>query len=57
MDEKSEEYIKGYEQGANDLAERVKKYYSNLKGKTPCALVEFHIDEIKKEILGEICED
>lgn len=43
-------YDEGYEQGAKDLAERLKRYYDNLKGRTPCSLVAFHIDEILKEM-------
>lgn len=46
----SEEYQRGYAQGAKDLAERLKRYYDNIKGRTPCSLVAFHIDEILKEM-------
>ena len=47
----SEEYQRGYEQGARDLAERIKCYYDNLKGRTSCSLVSFHIDQILNEML------
>ena len=53
----SEEYQRGYEQGVKDFAEKIKKYYNNLKGTTPAPLVSFHIDEILKNVLGEICEN
>lgn len=49
--EKSEEYIKGYEQGVSDFAEKIKKYYKCLKGNTNSALVSFHIDQIASEML------
>ena len=42
-----------YEQGAVDLAERLKTYYNNLEGKTLCALVSYHVDEILKEFLED----
>lgn len=54
--DKSEEYIKGYEQGVKDFAEKIKNYYNNLKGRTPATLVSFHVEEILKNVLGEICE-
>lgn len=50
----SEEYQRGYEQGAKDLAEKIKRYYDNLQGRTPCSLVSFHIDEILKEMMEEL---
>ena len=33
--------------------EKLKKYYHNLSGKTLPAAVEYHIDQIAKEILKE----
>lgn len=51
MDEKSEEYIKGYEQGVRDMAERLKKYYASLPVKTMPSVVEYHIDQKMKELL------
>lgn len=53
--EKSEEYIKGYEQGVTDLAERVKKYYTCLPGKTMTAVVAYFINQVAQE-LKENCE-
>lgn len=46
----SAEYIKGYVQGIDDFAERVKKYYNNLHGKTNSAVVSYNIDLIAKEM-------
>ena len=39
MDSKSDEYIKGYEQGVKDLAERLIKYYETLGCGTYAPLV------------------
>ena len=47
----SAEYIKGYEQGVIDFCERLKKYYSNLRGTTLAVLTAYHIETVKKEIL------
>ena len=47
-------YDEGYEQGVKDVAEKIKNYYSNLKGRTPAPLVSFHIDEIVKEMTEDI---
>ena len=55
MDSKSAEYIKGYEQGVSDFAERIKKYYNCLHGKTSSAVVSYNIDQIAKE-MKEKCE-
>ena len=54
MCEKSEEYIKGYEQGAKDLAERLKTYYRSFSGTTYAVLVAFHVEEATKEMLAKI---
>lgn len=51
MSEKNEEYQRGYEQGVKDFAEKIKRYYNNLKNGTPAALVSFHVNEILKETL------
>jgi DNA-binding protein Fis len=48
---KFKEYQQGYEQGINDLADRLKTYYNNLNGTTSCGLVAYHIDQIRKEML------
>lgn len=47
-------YEKGYGQGAKDMAERIKKYYHHLSGKTMSAVVEYVIDLIAKEMAGEV---
>lgn len=51
MDEQSKEYRQGYEQGVNDLCERLKNYYGHLKGTTYAVLAAYHIEEAKKELL------
>ena len=43
----------GYKSGIMNFADRLKKYYNNLKGSTPTALTAFHIDQIEKELLNE----
>ena len=45
MSEKTEEYIKGYEQGVRDFAQNLKIYYGALKGTTYSILVSYNIDE------------
>lgn len=49
------EYIKGYEQGVTDCAERLQKYYLHLGSKTSSAVVSYHIEQIAQE-LKEKCE-
>ena len=51
MNEKSEEYIKGYEQGVKDFAEKLQKYYNAICGATFATLVEYTIDKQAKEML------
>ena len=53
MDEHSKEYIRGYEQGVKDLADRILKYYSNLKGQTYSGIVTFTIEIAMNELLEE----
>lgn len=50
MDEKSEEYIKGYQQGVTDLAEKVKQYYTCLTGRTLTAVVVYFINQTAQEL-------
>lgn len=50
MDEKSKDYREGYEQGVTDLAEKVKKYYTCLSGKTMTAVVAYFIDQVAQEL-------
>lgn len=46
-------YDEGYEQGIKDLAEKLKNYYSNLRGTTYAVLTAYHIEQAKKELLKE----
>ena len=50
MDDK--EYRQGYEQGINDLAERVRKFYNALGGNTTGFMVAYTVDIFKEEILN-----
>lgn len=34
-----------------EFADRLKKYYVNLKGNTPTILAAYHIDQIKEEMM------
>ena len=43
-------YNDGYKQGVLDFAERIKNYYSHLPGGTLPAAVEYHVDQIAKEM-------
>ena len=36
-----------------EFAERIKKFYSNLNGKTASGSVEYHIEQVAKEMRGE----
>jgi hypothetical protein len=49
----SKEYQQGYEQGINDLADRLKTYYNHLTVGSFPYLIAYHIEEIKKELLKE----
>lgn len=53
MSEKSEEYIKGYEQGVKDFAERLKKYYTAICGTTFCTLVTYTIDKQAEQMIDQ----
>ena len=46
-------YKNGYKQGVMDLAERVKKYYGNLKGENMGATIGFYVDIVSKEMTEE----
>ena len=52
-DTKSEEYIKGYKQGVEDLAKKLKGYYNSHGGGTYSPLVAYTIEILKKEMLGK----
>ena len=43
-------YKRGYQQGVKDFADRLKKYYGNLKGETAGVSVGYYVDVIKKEM-------
>ena len=47
---KSAEYIKGYQQGAKDIADKIKKYYRCLGSMTNPVIMEYYIDQLLKEI-------
>lgn len=53
MDEHTKEYTKGYEQGVKDLADRILKYYKNLKDITYSGVVTFTIEVAMNELLEE----
>lgn len=49
----TEEYKKGYEQGVRDYAQRVKKYYKHLSGKTLTAVVEYVLTLMEEELINK----
>ena len=49
----SEEYRKGYEQGVRDYAQRVKKYYTSLTGKTMTAVVKYVLTVMEAEMINK----
>lgn len=53
MEKQRNEYRQGYEQGVIDFAERLKKYYGNLRGTTLAVLTAYHIEQAKKELLED----
>ena len=55
--EKSAEYIKGYEQGVRDFAEKVKKYYASLNGNTYSSLVAYTIEQLTKALIEGVKDD
>jgi hypothetical protein len=52
MDEESKEYREGYQQGAKDIAEKIKKYYRCLGSMTNPCIMEYYIDQVLKESFG-----
>ena len=50
-------FEKGYKQGVLDFAERIKNYYSHLPGGTLPAAVEYHVEQIAKEMLEGVITD
>lgn len=47
------DYSRGWNDAITEFAERLKKFYSHLKGNTASGSVEYHIDQIEKELKGE----
>lgn len=47
----STDVVKVRADAITEFAERLKKYYNNLKGKTSPTLTAYHIDQIKQEML------
>lgn len=56
LKEKNLEYKKGYEQGAKDIAERIKRYYRCLGSMTNPCIMEYYINQLLKEISEEVSE-
>jgi hypothetical protein len=50
-EEKNLEYKKGYEQGAKDIAEKIKKYYRCLGSMNNPCIMEYYINQVLKEML------
>ena len=44
-----EDYIKGYNDGVKDLAEKLKTFYRIFRSHTYSASVAYHIEQIEKE--------
>lgn len=51
MDEESKEYREGYQQGAKDIAEKIKKYYKCLGSMTNPCIMEYYINQLLKEMV------
>lgn len=49
------EYNKGYNQGLEDMAKRLKCFYHRLSGKTVGGSVAYHIEQIKGDLMRDIC--
>lgn len=50
MGEYEKGYADGYNRALDDITERLKKFYSRLNGKTVGGSVEYHIEQIAKEM-------
>ena len=48
-----DEAVNAKNEAVKAFAERLKKYYASLGGKTAAGCVEYHIDQIAKEMMGE----
>lgn len=53
MSEISKEYQEGYRQGVKDFAERMKKYYHHLSGKTMSAVVKYVLTVMEAEMINK----
>ena len=47
------DYSRGWNEAITEFAERLKRFYSHLVGKTVGGSVEYHINQILKEMKGE----
>jgi hypothetical protein len=52
MTQREKVYREGYEQGAKDIAEKIKKYYKCLGSMTNPCTMEYYIDQVLKESFG-----
>lgn len=50
MSEKSADYQEGYQQGAKDIADKIKKYYRCLGSMTNPTIMEYYIDQLLREM-------
>ena len=53
MENRSEEYIEGYNQGIKDFAERAKMYYQNTSGRPLPATIEYYLAQLANELSKE----
>lgn len=48
--ENNSEYRLGYQQGAKDIADKIKKYYRCLGSMTNPTIMEYYIDQLLREM-------
>jgi hypothetical protein len=48
-----DEAVNAKREAVKEFADRLKKYYASLNGKTAAGCVEYHVDQIAKEMIGE----
>ena len=48
-----DEAVNAKREAVKEFANRLKKYYASLNGNTAAGCVEYHIDQIAKEMIGE----
>ena len=51
--ELNSDYIKGYNEGVKDLAERLERFYQSTARSTHSSTVAYHIEQIKADLLKE----